>query len=151
MLDIQIKITGTRQLKQKLTRLGSSLFDLRSSMGQIGNEAAKYFSNQGFNSQGGVFGERWSPLARRTMARKTKRYPGRPPLVASGKMRDSFTYTASSRSVLIGNKMDYFKYHQSTLPRKRIPRRATMGVNAPLKNMVRDIISAEIKAKLRAI
>lgn len=151
MMNLQIKITGTRQLKQKLTRLGSSLYDLRSSMGKIGNEAAKYYSNQGFNSQGGVFGANWSPLARRTVLRKSKTYPGRQPLVATGKMRDGFTYSASARQVLIGNKMDYFKYHQSTLPRKKIPRRQTMGINNPIKNMIRDIIAAEVKGKIQAL
>ena len=151
MIQMQIKITGTKQLKQKLTRLGSSLYDLRNSMGKIGNEAAKYYSNQGFNSQGGVFGTTWSPLARRTLARKTKRFPGRPPLVATGKMRDGFTYVASARQVVIGNKMDYFKYHQSTLLRTRLPRRQTMGINAPIKNMIRDIISAEVKGKIQAL
>jgi phage gpG-like protein len=150
MLSIQIRITGSRELKQKLTRLSSSLYDLRGAMDQVGAETARYYSNQGFNSQGGVFGAAWSPLARRTIVQKSRKYPGRSPLVRTGKMRDSFTYTASSRSVLVGNKMDYFKYHQSTLPRKKIPRRQMMGVNAPVKKIVQDIITAEIKRKIRA-
>ena len=147
---MQITITGTQRLRQKLTRLGSSLYDLRSAMSQIGNEAARYYSNQGFNSQGGVFGSAWSPLARRTVLRKAVKYPGRPPLVATGKMRDSFTYSASSRQVLVGNKMDYFKYHQSTLPRKRLPRRQMMAINDPVKRMITDIISKEVKSKIAA-
>jgi phage gpG-like protein len=119
-------------------------------MNEIGSSAAKYYSNQGFNSQGGVFGSKWSPLARRTILRKSKTYPGRSPLVATGKMRDSFTYTASNRQVLIGNKMDYFKYHQSTLPRKKLPRRQTMGINSPIKQMIQGIVSAEVKRKIKA-
>lgn len=150
MISMTVKISGTARVQQKLKRLGSSLYDLKSSMGEIGEMAAKYYSNQGFNSQGGVFGQGWSPLARRTMLGKAKKYPGRSPLVATGKMRNSFTYSASSKQVLIGNKMDYFKYHQSTLPRKKIPRRQTMGVNDPIRRMVSEIIKSEIKTKIRA-
>lgn len=118
-------------------------------MNKIGDEAARYFANQGFSSQGGVFGARWSPLAKRTIVQKSKRFPGKSPLVRTGKMRDSFTYSASSRQVVIGNKMDYFKYHQSTLPRTKLPRRQMMGVNGPVRKMVQDIISDEIKLKIR--
>jgi phage gpG-like protein len=150
MLELSIKIQGSKEVRAKLRRLGTSLYDLRSPMNEIGNQAARYYANQGMNSQGGVFGAAWTPLKRRTLARKSRTYPGRPPLVATGKMRDSFTFSASSKSVLVGNNAPYFKYHQSTLPRKRLPRRQMMGINAPVKKMVRDIISEEIERKIRA-
>jgi len=120
-------------------------------MSEIGDEVAKYYANQGFNSQGGVFGAAWTPLKRTYALRKARRYPGRPPLVASGAMRDSFTYTAGSQEVLIGNKAEYFKYHQSTAPRSKMPRRQMMGINDPVRRTVRAIIEKEIQQKLRAI
>lgn len=150
MLQFQVEIKGSKETRQRLKRIGTGLFDLRHSMNQIGSEAGRYYANQGFNSQGGVFGASWSPLARTTILRKSKKYPGRPPMVATGKMRNSFTYSASSRQVLIGNKVDYFKYHQSTAPRRRLPRRAMMGVNDPIKRMVRDVITKEIHGKIRS-
>lgn len=118
-------------------------------MEDIGDQAADYYANQGFNSQGGVFGSPWARLKTSTLLRKTKRYPGRPPLVATGAMRDSFTHVAGSQQVLIGNKVDYFKYHQSTAPRLRLPRRQMMGINVPISRMVKSTIEQEIRKKIR--
>ena len=148
-MQLSIQITGTKDVQRKLRRLGPELTNLKGSMSEIGREAARYYSNQGFNSQGGVFGKAWTPLKRATTLRKARKYPGRPPLVATGKMRDGFTFTAGSNQVLIGNKVDYFKYHQSTAPRQKIPRRAMMGINAPIKQLVRTVIEAEIRKKIR--
>jgi phage gpG-like protein len=150
MLELSIQIKGSKETRAKLRRLGTSLYDLRSSMADIGKKSAEYYSNQGMNSQGGVFGNRWAPLKNRTIARKAKKYAGRPPLVATGKMRDSFTYAPSSRSVLVGNSAPYFKYHQSTLPRKKLPRRQMLGINAPIRTLVREIIKDEVYRKIQA-
>lgn len=150
-MQLSIQITGTKQTLRKLRKLGPELHNLKGTMEDIGAEAARYYSNQGFNSQGGVFGTPWQLLDRSYALRKARKYPGRSPLVATGEMKDSFTYTASSNSVLIGNKAEYFKYHQSTAPRSKIPRRATMGINGPIKSMVRSLIQADIQKKLRAL
>lgn len=149
MIGMTIKITGTRKVQDRLKRLGSSLYEFKGAMGEIGSEGAKYYSNQGFASQGGVFGGRWAALSPRYAAVKSKLYPGRPPLVQSGKMQNSFTFVASSKEVLIGNKAPYFKYHQSTLPRNKMPRRQTMGINDPIRKMVRSIIESDVKKKMR--
>lgn len=148
-MQLYITIKGTREIQQKLKKLGPNLHNLRGAMEEIGDQAADYYANQGFNSQGGVFGSPWKRLKTATLLRKAKTYPGRPPLVATGNMRDSFTYTAASQQVLIGNKADYFKYHQSTAPRTRLPRRQMMGINAPISRMVKSAIETEIRKKIR--
>lgn len=150
MLAISIKVSGSQQTRDKLRRVGTSLYDLTFAMQDIGKNAAKYYANQGMNSQGGVFGAQWTPLKKRTIAQKAKKWGNTTPLVASGAMRDSFTYTASSRSVLIGNKAPYFKYHQSTLPRNKLPRRQMMGINDPIRQIIQKTINAEVKRKIRA-
>lgn len=150
MLSMSITIRGSKETKAKLKRLGSSLYELKPEMADIGAKAAEYYSNQGFASQGGVFGARWAALSPRYAAIKAKLYPGRGMLVRTGKMQDSFTYAASNNQVIVGNSAPYFKYHQSTLPRSKMPRRASMGVNDPVRQMVRTIIEAGIRKKLRA-
>lgn len=151
MMQVSISISGDRQLQTKLKRLGSSLYEFRAGMNDIGRNVARYYSVQGFTSQGGVFGAKWSPLAMRTILQKSKTYPGRPPLVRTGAMQNSFTFTAASQQVLIGNEMPYFKYHQSSAPRSRLPRRQMMGVNAPVKRMVRTILEAEVRRKIMTV
>ena len=150
MLSMSITISGTKKTQEKLKRLGSSLYDFKGAMGEIGAEGAKYYSNQAFASQGGVFGGRWASLSPRYAAIKAVLYPGRPMMVRTGKMQDSFTYAASSKEVLIGNSAPQFKYHQSTAPRSKMPRRAMMGVNDPVRKMVRTIIEADVRKKMRA-
>lgn len=150
MIQMSIQIKGSKQTKDKLKRLGSSLYNFKGPMGEIGEQAARYYSTQAFASQGGVFGGRWPALSPRYARVKAVLYPGRGMLIRTGKMQDSFTYTASSNQVLIGNKAPHFKYHQSTKPRNKIPRRAMMGVNDPIRKIVRGIIEADIKKKLRA-
>lgn len=148
-MQIAITITGSKQLKSKMSRIGNGMHDLSGAFTQIGEDLSHYYQTQGFLSQGGVYGQDWAMLSRSYAIRKSKRYPGRPPLVASGKMLSGFRYDASATGVVIGNRMPYFKYHQSTLPRKKIPRRATMGVNDPVKKMIHDAIVADITNKIR--
>ena len=149
MLSLQITITGDKRLDTKLKRLGSALFENRESMHDIGKQAATYYANQGFNSQGGVFGTKWQRLSPKYALIKAKLYPGRPPLVATGTMQNNFTFAAGSNQVVIENKSPQFKYHQSTAPRSKMPRRASMGVNAPIKKIVRDIITRDVQNKIR--
>lgn len=149
LTSLTIKVSGTADIHRKLRKLGTSLTDLRISMMEIGDDTARYFSNQGFNSQGGVFGAVWKPLTRSTMNQKAKKYPGRSPLVRTGKMRDSFTYVASSRQVLVGNSADYFKYHQSTLPRNKLPRRQMMGVNSQIQKIIKERIEDDVRRKIQ--
>jgi len=149
-MNVSITITGTREVRAKIKKLGSSIYDLKSSMSVIGRQAADYYANQGMLSQGGVFGSGWKPLSARYAARKAKLYPGRPILVATGTMKDSFNYSATSTSVLVGNTAPQFKYHQSSEPRTKIPRRPMLGVNDQIKRMVREELTREITQKIKA-
>lgn len=148
-MNIVVTITGSAAVQAKLRKLGSSLYDLKASMADIGRDAADYYANQGFGSQGGVFGQSWRPLSVRYAAKKAGTYPGRPPLIATGKMKNSFTYSSTPSSVLVSNTAPQFKYHQSSAPRSKIPRRVMMGVNEPVKRIVRETIQAEITRKIR--
>jgi phage gpG-like protein len=148
-MQITVTISGSKQLRNKLGRIATGMHNLSGAFNEIGEELSKYYMTQGFLSQGGVFGEDWNPLSRSYALRKAKKWPGRPPLVASGKMISGFRYDASATGVVIGNRMPYFKYHQSTLDRKKIPRRATMGVNDPVKAMIHAAIVNDITNTIR--
>ena len=147
-MRIDIIVKGDKETKAKLNRLGKSIYNLKNAMELIGRDSARYFSNQGFSSQGGVFGSPWPPLSTRTLTSKNKSYPGRPPLVRTGQMQNSFEFNASSSSVVIGNTSPHFKYHQSTLPRRKLPRRPTMGINDPIRRIITEHIHNEIRKKI---
>lgn len=63
-------------------------------------------------------------------------------------MQFSFYANATSNSVTIGNTKPYFKYHQSTAPRKHLPRRQMLGINEDVISIVRQLAQAELGAKV---
>lgn len=147
--QFQVKITGAKEVQDKLKRLGSSLYDFSVSMRAIGQDLGEYFANQAYASQGGVFGEPWAPLSPKYAEWKAEHFPGRPPLVLSGDMQRSYYAETGPQSVFISNKAEYFKYHQSTDARSKMPRRATMGLNDPLRRVIVDIMQREVTQKIR--
>jgi phage gpG-like protein len=154
MLNVDIHITGTADVIAKFKRLNLSLTDFKPIMEKVGSEVSKYYRGQVFASQGGVFGVKWPTTLAATTKYKLKHYPqyATTPLIRTGDMQNSFRFDADNNSVTISNPTPYFKYHQSSAARKsNLPRRQMMGINNPVKSIVRQIIDADIKAKLRSI
>lgn len=149
MLQVTITVKGARETRNKMRRLGRDLHDMKRAMKQIGQDVSSYYSNEAFNSRGGVFQARWQPLSAKYQARKLKKWGAKPILEASGAMRDAFTHEATSTGVAITNESRQFKYHQSTAPRTKIPRRQMMGINRPIVNIVKRAIEEDIRRKLR--
>lgn len=152
-MQVTVVITGDKEVRNKINRLGKSLYHLKDAMNEIGREGTKYYSSVAFASQGGVFGAKWPALSPRYAARKARQYPGRGILVRSGgqdSMQNSFTYKATNTSVEMGNDAKQFVYHQSSAPRKVIPRRRMIGVNEPIKRIIRSAISNDISKKIRS-
>ena len=148
MLQIEVTVTGSKEIQQRLTKMGRDLYMLRSAMNAIGENLGKYYRDVGFASQGGVFGAKWPRLNPRYAAYKAKKYPGRSPLVRTGQMQRSFEYEADNNSVTIFNASPHFVYHQSSAPRVKIPRRASMGINNQVRATIGAIVQKEIQAKI---
>lgn len=149
-MKVTIEIKGSKEVQLKLKRMGSALYSFPEAMKEIGAEAADYYANEGFNSQGGVFGAVWKGLSPRTIAIKSKLYPQfvNVPLVASGSMKNSFVASSSSSQVIITNTAPQYKYHQSTAARSKLPRRQMAGVNDPIRQLVREKIEKEVIRKI---
>jgi phage gpG-like protein len=149
MLKVTVTVRGDKETRSKLQRLGSKLNNMNSAMDKIGGDLKSYYGNRAFTSQGDVFGQPWRGLSSRYAVQKRKRWGNRPLLVASGAMQKSFYYKADNNSVLISNKSPYFKYHQSSAARYKLPRRQMMGINSAVKTIVGDIIRDDIRKKIR--
>jgi phage gpG-like protein len=149
MLQVTVKISGSKEFNTKIKKLGKELYMLKSAMGSIGKDLKTYYSSVGLSSQGGVFGAKWQPLNRKYALRKAKKYPGRSPLVASGRLQRGYSYDAGQQSVYVSNDTPYFKYHQSSAPRTKMPRRQSIGINTAVKNIVKSNIQDEIAKKIR--
>lgn len=151
MLQVSVKVSGGQETAARLTKLGQNLYLFKSAMESIGKATDEYFSSFPFTSQGGVFNDVWASLNAKYRLSKAKKYPGAPPLVASGKMKKSFTYSATNTGVTISNTADYFKYHQSTEARHKIPRRPMIEVNNAVLEIIGSIIQADIQKKIKAV
>ena len=140
---------GADQIKSMLTGLGLDLRNMRGAMNEVGRGAIKTFSGPVFLSRGGKIGEAWPRLSDDYAARKAKKYSGRPILVRTGAMQNGFKYDSTGMSVTIHNTDPKFRYHQSTEDRKKIPRRAMIGIYEGLDNEVRNTIAAVIARKIK--
>ncbi|WP_425005771.1 phage virion morphogenesis protein [Mycolicibacterium sp. S3B2] len=150
-LDMKLEVKGDEQVKQMLTSLGLDLRNLRGAMNEVGRSQMKYFIGNVFASRGATIngGQRWQRLNDKYAARKAKTYPGRPILVATGKMQNSFKYSSTGMSVEIYNTDPKFKYHQSSETRYVIPRRVMLGVYSGMQRDVTATIAKVISEKIR--
>lgn len=151
-MQVTIRITGNAETKARLRKIGSGINDMKDAMEHIGQKVGHYYKNDVFMSSGGALGKKWAPLKASTIRNKKRagfRQNITVPLVGSGTMRDSFIAKSTKTNVIITNSTDYFKYHQSSAPRRRLPRRQMIGINNPIKTIIRDIIKDDIARKIR--
>ena len=150
-MQYQVRIEGGKEVKAKLLKLGPSLLKFKPEFKEIGEEVSKYYAGQVFASRGKVIGEPWKALTPAYKRRKAKRYPGAGLLVATGKMQESFQAAATDTGVTITNTAPYFKYHQSTEPRTKMPYRPMMGVNKEVKSIIKTILETGVRKKINAV
>ena len=135
-LRLQFSIDGQLQLSRVLFTLSAAVKDWTPAFEKSGEDLIRFFSYDVFESEGEAIEESWAPLAQAYAIRKEKKYPGSTILTATGAMRESFMSQADSTSLKIWNASEYFKYHQSSAPRTRLPRRAMMKLTENLREMV---------------
>lgn len=123
---LEWSIDGDKQLSRVLLGLGSKMDDLSYPFRQSADYLKGVFSRDVFDTQGGAIGERWQRLSPYTVAQKARRGYPLTPLVGTGRMQNSFQTVVSSSQAVIYNTSEYFKYHQSKLPRTKLPRRIVM-------------------------
>jgi phage gpG-like protein len=121
----------------KFKRLNFRIRDLSPIFKRVSEKFRQEIGFQ-FTSEGSHGGHAWAPLKPATVRdRINKGYGGEHPiLVRTGRLRDSLRNEQhrdacggiTARSFLIGTQVDYAKYHQSKLPRRKLPRRAFMVI-----------------------
>lgn len=147
-VNTTVTITGDKAVLARLKRTEDGLADLSAPMGTLSKYLTRYYS-QAFVSQGGVFDAPWPRLNPHYEVRKFKKYPGRPPLVKRGDMQRGFKADVGARSTVISNTAPYFKYHQSSAPRTKLPRRVMMAINDTVERQIFLIVNQYIRDQLR--
>jgi len=131
-MDIQFDIEGETELHRRIKGLSDGVKDWSWATLRVGKYLQGFFTNDVFESEGAIIGEKW---------------PGGPyyhKLQRSGKMRNSFYFKNDKEQVEVGNKTDYFKYHQSNLPRKKLPRRIMMKLDENRKQKIIKLFQEQI-------
>lgn len=144
-VSYQVHIDGKGDIDAALRRLRS--FSMRDTFNKVGVALVPIFSGQVFASRGGVIGESWAGLSQSTQQSKSKRYPGRPPLVATGEMQGSFTADASDDRVEISNRDPKFKFHQggtSKMPARKMLKLAGLPEQTAVK-IIGDDFKTEVQ------
>ena len=136
-MQIEFKIEGVTQVHRRIGRIADGIKDWSWATEQVGRYLTGFFTNDVFNSEGAVFNEKWPDG------------PYYHKLQRSGFMRAGFYFQSDRNQVAVGNKASYFKYHQSILPRKKLPRRVMMKLDEKRKQMVVKFFQQQIIALTR--
>ncbi|MFZ9311565.1 MAG: phage virion morphogenesis protein [Arenimonas sp.] len=129
-LRITFTIEGEAQFDRALSRFGDGVSDLRPAWsgvaGVLRQHMTRQFASEGSHGQAGG----WKPLSKRYAKWKAKKFPGRPILEATGKMKRSLTGVTGDTVLVmqplifgIGTKRKYASYHQrggGRLPQRKI-------------------------------
>ena len=145
--QIQWEIEGSRELSRVLNNVSRAAKDFKKPLGQSAVMLRKLFEGDVFVTEGAAIQRKWARLSPATVASKARSgYPfPTKPLMATGKMQKSFHTRVYSEYAVVGNNADYFKYHQSNKPRKRLPRRIMMRINNPSKEEIQRFFLEHIK------
>jgi len=145
MITLNIKLTGAESLSRVLIDESDKLRNFTTPLKKSAELLLKEV-RVNFKTKGGLVGG-WTPLAPSTIeARMRKGYGASPILVNTGKYRDSFYNDVNSKRAVIGSRgVEYHKYHQSTLPRTRLPRRQTLFLREQSKREIVRFFQEYIK------
>lgn len=139
-LNLKWKIEGEAQLSRRLKGLGNRVKDFKPEFKEATSFLSGFFSTDVFDSKGKAIGESWP---RRKQSRPW------PLLNKSGRMKRSFRTKVGRFEGTVFNATDYFKYHQSKEPRRKLPRRVMMKLSNQLKDKVIGIFHEGVWKRTR--
>lgn len=145
MLNVRVEIKGDKKVIEQLKRVMGSFSDWRPELQAVGDYVKDFYQNPTFETEGGIFGERWTPLQPGYAMKKAVKYPGRGILEASGAMRRSYEVHAYANILQLINPVEYAVYHQEG---RGVPERILIKVDEPRKAQIVDIFKKGVLIKL---
>ena len=132
---LEFQIEGQIQMHRRFTRLSGAVKNWSGTFRNVGKYLKRFFQDEVFQTEGRVIGEPWVSGPYYNKLQRT------------GIMRNSFIYQSAKDYVLVTNTAPYFKYHQSRLPRKKLPRRIMMKLDERRKQSIIKLFQAELISK----
>lgn len=139
-MNITLEIDGQEQFNWAVDSISKSITDWRGVWPEV--EQIFYRAQlEQFNSEGSRGGSRWTPLSDNYRNWKQKKYPGRPILVLTGRLKRSLTVNGAGgadqvrdqqpMSLTLGSVVPYAIYHQRGTKR--------MAQRQPMQFLQRDM------------
>lgn len=139
MIELSASLEGDKELHRTLNIIPKNLDNFEEPLFRIGIEMLSAFDSN-YDSRGSLFKAKWKP-------RKDKK--SHPLLEKTGKMRRSFTSKLGNNYVELYNTAEYFKYHQSNAPRKKLPRRVMMKIDEIRKVFIVKAFQEHIRSSIK--
>lgn len=139
VVQLSFSIEGEKQVSRKLAMSADGIENFDAPLRAIGKEMLRAVDSN-FDSRGSLFGARWKARA------KPKPWPL---LEKTGEMRRGFKDNLGEGYVEIYNVQDYFKYHQSNKPRKKLPRRLMLKIDQVRKVFIVKEFQRHIQEAMR--
>lgn len=149
-LRITATISGTERVIDRLIRVERAATDLTPVWPAV-VMAFRAIERRAFDTEGGSTDDgAWAELAERTQRERARKGFGaaHPILARTHALERALTLgvgayermTPTSLQIQLGSEVDYFKYHQSTAPRTKLPRRAPVSLTeADRQTLMRPI------------
>lgn len=150
-MNISITVSGTKELISKYHKFKDALEDWTGELTDITSMMKTYYSQAVFATEGGVYGNPWPAVKPGYEYYKRTHAMQFGILQFSGTMQGNFESKATRNEAEVWNSTPYFKYHQSKKPRKVLPRRAMIEINAFQKDKIRGIFKQGMNDKIRRI
>ena len=106
-----------------------------------------------FDTEGGLAGSvtgggKWQALKEGTIAGRIREgYGAGPILQRTGALRKSFYSLVNEKQALVTSRSPYFAYHQSRMPRTKIPRRVMLILREDTKRNIREVFQKFLRIK----
>lgn len=149
MFTIRLDVKGVPETRVLLAKYARSLHDWSPEMREIKTTFKKFLTRDVFESEGAVFGRPWKPLSPTYRDFKRVTFSGRGILQRSGDLRKGWMFVSDDKSVTMENTVDYGIYHQSTRPRKKLPRRPLLHIDQARQDYIVDTLRKGMIKRLK--
>jgi len=145
MIQLKFSVDGADTLSRRLVGVQTKLKNFTKPLARSGEIILKDIRIN-FDTEGGLVGG-WQPLKTATIRdRVRKGYGAGPILHRTGKYKRSFKGEVKPKKLTIDAwNVDYHKYHQSSAPRTKLPRRKTVFLRAPIRNEIHKIFQEYVR------
>lgn len=146
MVTMHVRVEGVKATQDMLNRVRKVMTDMKSGFDSTADYLLKVYTVDVFESEGAVYGRRWTPLNPHYAAWKSTRYPGRGILERSGEMRHGFKAVSTRDYLLIKNGVPWLQKHQKG---EGVPQRVIVDLTNQMKSRVEEILTNDIMSRVR--